>query len=883
MSELNLGFVKDPEALNYYQTSASTNSDPEDPGDDGNGNDDTSESDLDQEGAPKDAAPATNAQVSPGYGSILDGMLQTWEMPADTIALPTVHVIAYPDPIDANSPSVGAVVSSFQALATNIAYGIGHVSVGASLTAALSVAPNPYASLVGRLFTASTALSEGIYGFGLGMATGQSPARAAAESVTSVALGIAVTGALVGVLGLTAPLSVAATVSVGIAAGALASLAAPQVVDLFGIKPIILDLDGNGLSGKHMLFNSITMDVDMDGYTEAMQWAPIGDGVLVRDINQDRRIDNINEISFAQYAPPGGTDLDGLRIFDVNQNGIFEEFEAELANIKVWADENGNGITEFGELKSLFDAGVMGIHLQSHGPQEDWGNVVVHGQTTFYDGAGNTKTALDVELRYDPNGATYQMLPNGTTLMVDEMGRKALAVFTRDSVTAYAESEQASQIIGGANHDYLYARPNHSTFLYGGDGNDFLTGGTQNDFLMGGPGSDHIWGGPGNDTIFADLLDITQGLVDGGEGYDVLYLSEALPERITLKNYNFESAIGNDGDDSISAYGNSVGATLVGAGGNDFLTGSEYNDVFDPGAGSNQIEGWGGFDTIMLVDKYRSVSTVSVDSTGVHGVVSYSDGSALFGFMERIVFADGALDLDKGSDAWKIYRLYEALGGAPDMPGLQYWTDRALDEDVNQTLATALINGTGLSGVDNHEFVSQLYVRAFSRTGSGEDVNYWKWRLDTGDTREFVAKEFAESGEMRNLLHSQGVHGVFVTDEDTATVAKMYNTFLDRRPDQAGLLQHSFTAKSKGSESAAQEIVDSQEFQNLAQAGAHQVFMNAYQAGTGRHASQSEISHWVSFASNEGWAKALTHFVDSLEVNNHLTADVYGSNGVWLG
>jgi Ca2+-binding RTX toxin-like protein len=104
--------------------------------------------------------------------------------------------------------------------------------------------------------------------------------------------------------------------------------------------------------------------------------------------------------------------------------------------------------------------------------------------------------------------------------------------------------------------------------LFGGGGNDTLTGGSGNDRLSGQGGSDNLFGQGGNDTL------------DGGAGSDFI-----------------AGGAGND--------------TLIGGAGNDFLDGDQGidigylgagNDVFrwDPGDGSDIVEGGSGFDEMLF-------------------------------------------------------------------------------------------------------------------------------------------------------------------------------------------------------------------------------------------------------------------------------------------
>jgi Ca2+-binding RTX toxin-like protein len=124
--------------------------------------------------------------------------------------------------------------------------------------------------------------------------------------------------------------------------------------------------------------------------------------------------------------------------------------------------------------------------------------------------------------------------------------------------------------------------------LVGGDGDDILTGSASDDLLDGGPGNDTLFGRGGNDTLM------------GGPGKD----------------------------------------TLVGGPGVDQLSGGDGDDVFvwNPGDGSDVIEGENGHDTLLFngsnvgetVDLaangprlrfFRNVANVTMDCGGIESVV----------------------------------------------------------------------------------------------------------------------------------------------------------------------------------------------------------------------------------------------------------------------
>jgi Ca2+-binding RTX toxin-like protein len=106
-----------------------------------------------------------------------------------------------------------------------------------------------------------------------------------------------------------------------------------------------------------------------------------------------------------------------------------------------------------------------------------------------------------------------------------------------------------AEIFGGSGNDTLTGGSGQDA-LYGQDGNDLLNGAAGNDFLLGQSGADVLLGGDGVDQMFGGSGDDT---ADGDRGDDVAFLAE-----------------GND------------------------------TFVWDPGDGSDRVEGEAGFDTMLF-------------------------------------------------------------------------------------------------------------------------------------------------------------------------------------------------------------------------------------------------------------------------------------------
>jgi Ca2+-binding RTX toxin-like protein len=218
-------------------------------------------------------------------------------------------------------------------------------------------------------------------------------------------------------------------------------------------------------------------------------------------------------------------------------------------------------------------------------------------------------------------------------------------------------------LVGGALADVLRGGGG-SDYLVGGDGDDLLEGGNGDDYLDGGNGVDVLNGGAGDDTFLvrdgdrldgddgsdtvscagapaAVLVDMSLGLViNNGYGFQNILASV---ENVIGSNYNdvFRGGPGNNafdggaGFDTVD-YSAATGGVVVdlrpgtafqdGMGGQDTLSrieliiGSSYNDVlignggdnfFDPGTGSDALDGGAGTDRLVI-----EWSTVAVAGPG---------------------------------------------------------------------------------------------------------------------------------------------------------------------------------------------------------------------------------------------------------------------------
>jgi hypothetical protein len=173
------------------------------------------------------------------------------------------------------------------------------------------------------------------------------------------------------------------------------------------LSPIILDLDGDGVEILSIKKAKSSFDMNGDGIADDTGWTGKGDGFLVIDRNNDGKITEASELSFAAEDKNSRNDLEALAALDNNGDRVLNKDDARFGELKVWADANGNGATDTGELKTLSELGITEIGLVGRNIDSTVkvGDNVVISTSTFTRSNGSVGTAGNVALAYRPGDA----------------------------------------------------------------------------------------------------------------------------------------------------------------------------------------------------------------------------------------------------------------------------------------------------------------------------------------------------------------------------------------------------------------------------------------------------------------------------------------------
>ncbi|MCC8167677.1 MAG: hypothetical protein LIQ31_16440 [Planctomycetes bacterium] len=145
----------------------------------------------------------------------------------------------------------------------------------------------------------------------------------------------------------------------------------------------------------------VYFDHDGNRFAEKTGWVGSNDALLVWDRNENGLIDDGSELFGDNFILESGekaaNGFEALAEFDSNGDGIVDKNDDRWSELQLWQDKNGNGVVDDGELISLEEAGIAGLHVDYQEQDHVDENQNEHRQTgSFIREDGSTGQMSDV-------------------------------------------------------------------------------------------------------------------------------------------------------------------------------------------------------------------------------------------------------------------------------------------------------------------------------------------------------------------------------------------------------------------------------------------------------------------------------------------------------
>ena len=179
----------------------------------------------------------------------------------------------------------------------------------------------------------------------------------------------------------------------------------------FGADPMILDLSGKGIALSPVDSGAApSLALGDTEFSMPVSWVNNEEGVLV-ELNQDGTVTSGQNF----VGGPTGDGFAPLAAYDANGDGVVDQSDlasaadADLPQLRIWVDSNGDGQAQAGELLTLAQAGVLSISL-TETPASNSGavaNATLLSTGSFIRADGTTGAIDDLDLLTDPYHSTF--------------------------------------------------------------------------------------------------------------------------------------------------------------------------------------------------------------------------------------------------------------------------------------------------------------------------------------------------------------------------------------------------------------------------------------------------------------------------------------------
>ena len=225
---------------------------------------------------------------------------------------------------------------------------------------------------------------------------------------------------------------------------------------------------------------------------------------------------------------------------------------------------------------------------------------------------------------------------------------------------------------------------------------------------------------------------------------------------------------------------------------------------------------------------------------------------------EEIPTGPSTWESKEGTEGF-VYRLYNvALTRDAEQAGLNDWNNKL--QSKTQTAAEVAQGIFFSPEFQNKEYSDVQYVKLLYRTMFGREADEnglkgWLDKLNSGMSREYVFRGFAESQEFENLCNSYNINRGTVTlgqyrdknEGATGYVARLYTKMLGRKFEENGIeywCKEYLTGKVTIENIATNGFLHSQEFTNL-NLSDEEFVTRMYQTFLNREPDEAGYKDWV--------------------------------------
>ncbi|MBN8779576.1 Ig-like domain-containing protein [Thiobacillus sp.] len=219
-------------------------------------------------------------------------------------------------------------------------------------------------------------------------------------------------------------------------------LAAPVTGATQTFRPVVLDIDGDGIETVGKNVSGVAFDVDDSGFLKQTGWVAGGDAFLTLDRDYNGQTNSGKEMFSNSMVDLSRRGLAGMEWVDSNFDGKLTSLDPVWNELRVWLDD-GDGVDEAGEKLALSALGITELN---------------YSMGTFTQN-GQVKQLASPNLDADSEGTRINVVPDGILLQNSGDGQISLLVTrvedlsavveaNRDGVTGYEDTET---IISGAD------------------------------------------------------------------------------------------------------------------------------------------------------------------------------------------------------------------------------------------------------------------------------------------------------------------------------------------------------------------------------------------------------------------------------------------------